>query len=327
MDKIKWGTETCKNKVTRFNQFEDCYFWEVWALTLSDPNECEQLVSIESIKTLVNLCQNLWNNFQSYVSEQKLDSRWRREIETMKIFESSISNIRSGFEYAVEAEIFKELITYQQEIINLKTEIKNSKAFLKYLEHQEVTRLLSKGTDKDHSVLLSKAAQIISELNNEEELEMAKSIFQKVGHLHLSKPEINQDLEEIKDKYSEETKDLNERDSQEISDLKWMHDQEKEILSNQRIEIEILMLIKLNIIFQLKWFNPHTVCLQLLLPSWLFWKLPFYLGLFLSRISTLLKLDSIFFYSIMNQQHVETQQLKNFPCTNQSLSSLIPFPF
>ena len=112
-------------------------------------------------------------------------------------FENNLSSIRREFEYSEKTETFSDFMNHQKLIFRLKTEIKNSKAFLKYLEHQEVTRLLNKGTDKDHSVFLSKAAQIISELNNEEELEMAKSKFQKFGYMLLYKPEFDKDVEEF----------------------------------------------------------------------------------------------------------------------------------
>ena len=119
-----------------------------------------------------------------------------------------------------------------------------------------MTRLKFRDADKENKLLLCKTARVISQENTEEEKTLIRNRSEKVNHLLASEPEVNQNLEDFKQKYNTEVEDLKKIHSQlvdeitnkykeEIEEIKKIHEEErvknnkeKEDLLNQRIEVE-----------------------------------------------------------------------------------------
>ena len=122
----------------------------------------------------------------------------------------------------------------QQRALDLKTQIKDSEVFMKYLVHKELVRLRFRDADKDKELLICKTVRLISELKTEEEKIMIRNRLDKISHLLIPEPAINKELEDFKLKYNEE---INELKSKHMED-ETKYEKERENLLNQRIEIE-----------------------------------------------------------------------------------------
>ena len=182
--------------------------------------------------------------------------RWKLALDNHKAFEDILSNIKTDLDKTVRAAQPKDLIEIQQRASDLKMQIEDSEVFSKYLVHKEMTRLRFRDADKENELFLSKTARIISQVKTEEEKIMIRNRLEKISHLFVSEPEVNQDLEDFKLKHDAEIKDLKKSHSQladeitnklseEIEEIKKIYEEErvknskeKEDLLNQRIEIE-----------------------------------------------------------------------------------------
>ena len=182
--------------------------------------------------------------------------RWKLGLDNHKAFEDILSDIKADLDKIVRAAQPKDLINIQQRASDLKMQIENSEVFSKYLVHKKMTRLRFRDADKENELSLSKTARIISQAKTEEEKTMIRNRLEKVSHLFVSEPEVNQDLEDFKLKHDAEIEDLKKSHSQlvdeitnklseEIEEIKKIHEEErvknskeKEDLLNQRIEIE-----------------------------------------------------------------------------------------
>ena len=182
--------------------------------------------------------------------------RWKLALDNHKAFEDILSDIKSDLDKTVRAVKPKDLINIQQRASDLKMQIEDSEVFSKYLVHKEMTRLRFRDAEKENELLICKTARIISQVKTEEEKIMIRNRLEKVSHLFVSEPEVNQDLEDFKLKHDAEIEDLKKSHSQlvdeitnklseEIEEIKKIHEEErvknskeKEDLLNQRIEIE-----------------------------------------------------------------------------------------
>ena len=122
----------------------------------------------------------------------------------------------------------------QQRALDLKTQIKDSEVFSKYLMHKELVRLRFRDADKDKELLIYKTVRLISELKTEEEKTMIKNSLKKISHLLISDPAVNKELEDFKLKHDDEINELKNKHMEDEA----RYEKEKEDLLNQRIEIE-----------------------------------------------------------------------------------------
>ena len=182
--------------------------------------------------------------------------KWKLALDNHKTFKDILSNIKADLDKTIRAAQPKDLMEIQQRASDLKMQIEDSEVFSKYLVHKEMTRLRFRDADKENELLICKTARVISQAKTEEEKTMIRNRFEKVSHLFVSEPEVNQDLEDFKLKHDAEIEDLKKSHgqlvdeitnklSEEIEEIKKIHEEErvknskeKEDLLNQRIEIE-----------------------------------------------------------------------------------------
>ena len=176
------------------------------------------------------------NDIKDYTSDQQLEMRWRLDLENHKAFEDILSNIKVDLNKTVRAAQPKDLMKIQQRASDLKIQIEDSEVFSKYLVHKEMTRLRFKNTDKDNEVSLSKTARIISQAKTEEEKTMIRSRFEKVWHLLAPEPEVNQDLEDFKQKHDAEIEDLKKSHRQLVDEITNKHNEEVKEITNKLSE-------------------------------------------------------------------------------------------
>ena len=128
------------------------------------------------------------------------------------------------------------MIKIQQRASDLKIQIEDSEVFSKYLVHKEMTRLRFRDADKDNELSLSKTARIISQAKTEEEKAMIRSRFEKVWHLLAPEPEVNQDLEDFKQKHDAEIEDLKKSHRQLVDEITSKHSEEVKEITNKLSE-------------------------------------------------------------------------------------------
>ena len=205
---------------------------------------------------MADLCEDLLDDIKDYASDQQLEMKWKLALDNHKAFEDILSDIKTDLDKTVRAAQPKDLIEIQQRASDLKMQIEDSEVFSKYLVYKEMTRLRFRDADRENELFLSKTARIISQVKTEEEKIMIRNRLEKVSHLFVSEPEVNQDLEDFKLKHDAEIEDLKKSHGQlvdeitnklreEIEEIKKINEEErvknskeKEDLLNQRIEIE-----------------------------------------------------------------------------------------
>ena len=223
MDKIKWGTSRCSNPITHHHSIDDRYLCEHCVLVLWNPSEWRLLGSVASVQILVDLCQDLLNDIKDYASGQQLEMRWKLALDNHKAFEDILSEIKVDLDKTVRAAQPKNLMEIQQRASDLKMQIEDREVFSKYLVHKEMTRLRFRDVDEENELLICKTARIISQAKTEEEKTMIRNRFQKVRHLLVPEPEVNQDLEDFKIKHDAEIEDLKRSHSQLVDEITNKH--------------------------------------------------------------------------------------------------------
>ena len=205
---------------------------------------------------MADLCQDLLNDIKDYASDQQLEMKWKLALDSHKAFGDILSDIKADLDKTVRAAQPKDLMKIQQRASDLKIQIEDSEVFSKYLVHKEMTRLRFRDTDKDNELLICKTARIISQAKTEEEKTIIRNRFEKMRHLLVPEPEVNQDLEDFKLIHDAEIEDLKRSHSQLVDEISNKHNEEveeikkileeeivksnkeKENLLNQRVEVE-----------------------------------------------------------------------------------------
>ena len=154
-------------------------------------------------------------------------------LDNHKAFEDILSNIKADLDKTVKAAQPKDLMEIQQRASDLKMQIEDSEVFSKYLVHKEMTRLRFRDAYKDNELLICKTAKIISQAKTEEEKTMIKNRFEKMRHLLVSEPEVNQELEDFKLKHDAEIEDLKKSHSQLVDEITSKHSKEIEEIKNK----------------------------------------------------------------------------------------------
>ena len=176
------------------------------------------------------------NDIRDYASDQQLEMKWKLDLENHKAFEDILSNIIADLDKTVRAAQPKDLMKIQQRASNLKIQIEDSEVFSKYLVHKEMTRLRFRDADKDNELSLSKTARIISQAKTEEEKTMIRNKFEKVWYLLAPEPEVNQDLEDFKQKHDSEIEDLKKSHKQLVDEITNKHNEEVKEITNKHSE-------------------------------------------------------------------------------------------
>ena len=174
------------------------------------------------------------DDIRDYIPAHQLELTWRLALDQLKQFEADLSHIKTDLKNAIDNANPKELTQIQQRASDLKTQIKNSEVFSKYLVHKELARLRFKDADKDNELLICKTVRLISELKTEEEKTMIRNRLDKISHLLVSEPVVNKELEDFKLKHYKEINELKNKHMEDDA----RYEIEKEDLMNQRIEIE-----------------------------------------------------------------------------------------
>ena len=165
--------------------------------------------------------------------------RWKLTLDNHKTFKDILSDINADLDKTVKAAQPKDLMKIQQRASDLKMQIEDSEVFSKYLVHKEMSRLRFRDTDKENELLIYKTARIISQAKTEEEKTMIRNRFEKISHLLVPEPKVNQDLEDFKLKHNTEIEDLKKRHSQHAGEISNMHSEDvKEIKNKHNEEIE-----------------------------------------------------------------------------------------
>ena len=234
MDKIQCGTSRCSNAITHYHNIEDRYYCEHCVLVICNSNECEPLGSVKAANILTNFWQDILDEIKDYIPAHQLELTWRLAFDQLKQLEADLSHIKTDLKNVIDNANLKDLTQIQQRASDLKTQIKDSEVFSKYLVHKELARLRFRDTDKDNELLIWKTVRFISELKTLEEKTMIRNRLDKISHLLVPEPAVNKELEDFKLKHEEE---INELKSKHMED-EARYEKEKENILNQRIEIE-----------------------------------------------------------------------------------------
>ena len=176
------------------------------------------------------------NDIKDYAFDQQLEMKWKLALDNHKAFEDILSDIKADLDKTVRAAQPKDLMKIQQRASDLKMQIEDSEVFSKYLVHKEMTRLRFRDADKDNELLICKTARIISQAKTEEEKTMIRNRFEKVRHLLVPEPEVNQELEDFKLKHDAEIEDLKRSHSQLVDEITSKHSKEIEEIKNKHNE-------------------------------------------------------------------------------------------
>ena len=185
---------------------------------------------------MADLCEDLLDDIKDYASDQQLEMKWKLALDNHKAFEDILSDIKSDLEKTIRSAQLKDLIEIQQRASDLKMQIEDSEVFSKYLVHKEMTRLRFRDTDKESELLICKTERIISQAKTEEEKTMIRNRFEKISHLLVSEPEVNQDLEDFKQKHDAEIEDLKKSHRQLVDEITSKHNEDVEEINNKHIE-------------------------------------------------------------------------------------------
>ena len=174
------------------------------------------------------------DDIRDYIPSHQLELTWRLALDQLKQFEFDLSHIKTDLKNAIDTANLKDLTQIQQRASDLKTQIKDSEVFMKYLVHKELAKLRFRDADKDNELLICKTVRLISELKTEEEKLMIKNRVNRISHLFVPEPAVNKELEDFKLKHDEEINELKNKHREDEA----RYEKEKENLQNQRIEIE-----------------------------------------------------------------------------------------
>ena len=162
--------------------------------------------------------------------------KWKLALDNHKAFEDILSDIKVDLGKTIKAAQPKDLMKIQQRASDLKIQIEDSEVFSKYLVHKEMTRLRFRDVDEENELLICKTARIISQVKTEEEKTMIRNRFEKVRHLLVQEPEVNQELEDFKLKYDAEIEDLKRSHRQLVDEISNKHNEEVEEIKNKHNE-------------------------------------------------------------------------------------------
>ena len=162
--------------------------------------------------------------------------KWKLALDNHKAFEDILSDIKADLDKTIRAAQPKVLMEIQQRASDLKMQIEDSEVFSKYLVHKEMTRLRFRDSDKENELLICKTARIISQAKTEEEKAMIRNRFEKISHLLVPEPEVNQDLEDFKLKHDAEIEDLKMNHCQLVDEITNKHSKEIEEIKNKHSE-------------------------------------------------------------------------------------------
>ena len=176
------------------------------------------------------------NNIKDYTFDQQLELRWKLALDNHKAFEDILSDIKADLDKTVRAAQPKDLMEIQQRASDLKMQIEGSEVFSKYLVHKEMTRLRFRDVDEENELLICKTAKIISQAKTEEEKTMIRNRFEKIRHLLVPEPEVNQELEHFKLKHDAEIEDLKRSHRQLVDEISNKHNEEVEEIKNKHSE-------------------------------------------------------------------------------------------
>ena len=160
---------------------------------------------------------------------------WRLAFTQLKLLEADFSKVKIDFENSIDTIKPKELMQIKRRVTDLKTQIRDSEIFSKYLVHKELVRLRFRDADKDNEQFIGKTARFISEVNVEEEKIMVKNRLDKISHFLAPKSDVSKEIENFKLKHDEEINEL--KNKHKLDEIKYA--KEKEDLLNQRNEIEL----------------------------------------------------------------------------------------
>ena len=169
------------------------------------------------------------DDIKDYIPAHQLELTWRLALDQLKQFETNLSNIKTDLKNAIDAANPKDLTQIQQRALDLKTHIKDSEVFSKYLMHKELARLRFRDADKDNELLVCKTVRFISELKTEEEKTIIRNRLDKIRHLLVPEPVVNKELEDFKLKHDEEINELKNKHREDEA----KYEKEKEDLLNQ----------------------------------------------------------------------------------------------
>ena len=121
MTEFIWSTIEWNNKIQYYNVNEDSYYCEECAYSYFNENEFEKVGSINIIKQVMKLNQNLLYKVQNYAKEEKLAIKWRTELEQFKIFYDELAKANKDLESSLKARRLNNLQFIQTRSTNLKS--------------------------------------------------------------------------------------------------------------------------------------------------------------------------------------------------------------
>ena len=115
---------TCNNKKWNLKPEyhhlkEDWYYWEKCAYSLFKENEFEKVGSIPIIQQMVGLCKNILENVMRYVKEERLEVRWKKELDHHKMLYDELESIRRDLLNVIKTKQLKDLVTIGDKLIDI----------------------------------------------------------------------------------------------------------------------------------------------------------------------------------------------------------------
>ena len=120
MGELTCSSRICKNKVEYHNNNEDSYYWESWAHTFFNSEECSKIGSITITKQMIRLNRNLLEKIRSYVKDEHLVSKWSQALVQLKIFDSELKEIEDKLEDTLKSGKLKDLNSIEERSFKLK---------------------------------------------------------------------------------------------------------------------------------------------------------------------------------------------------------------
>ena len=225
-------------------------------LFMFNENECERIGKLDAINILINICQNILKDISNYTSIHQLEIAWGKALKILKKFEANLLNIKKDLNSAIDASKFKALMQIQKRVSSLKTKIKNSEIFSKYLVHKELNRLRFRETEEDNEQFVWNTTKTISEASIEEDKIKVRKIFKNVSHLLDSESSTSKELNNMEQKHNTDIEILKQSHnitldeivkdpSENVDEIKWKEIENKakkkikqEDLFHEKIVIE-----------------------------------------------------------------------------------------
>ena len=120
MWEIACSSRRCKNKVEYHNSNEDSYYWESWAHTFFNSEECPKIGRVTIIKQMIILNKDILEKIRNYVKDEELANKWSQVLKQLNIFDSELKEIEDKLEDALKYKRLKDLRSIEERSLLLK---------------------------------------------------------------------------------------------------------------------------------------------------------------------------------------------------------------